>query len=91
MAGISYRSDAPLPPADPVSTARNAAFALRNAAEYLMKYAILAAEGVDRPTNLEIARNSIALALKDLGLATPDVETALLQGFERHMIATVRS
>jgi hypothetical protein len=88
MVGFSYRPDMTPPSDDKITAARNVAFLLRNASDELRKYAILAAEGIDSPVSLTLARNNIALALRDMErVPVGDV----LQAFERHMVEGVRS
>jgi hypothetical protein len=88
MVGVSYRGDLTPPVKDSITAARNVAFLLRNASDELRKYAILAAEGIDSPVSLALARNNIALAMQDMK-HVPDGD--VLQAFERHMVEGVRS
>jgi len=88
MVGISYRPDMTPPVKDSITAARNVAFLLRNASDELRKYAILAAEGIDSPASLALARNNIALAMRDMARVP---ESDVLQAFERSMIERVRS
>ena len=88
MVGISYRPDIAPPINDKITAARNVAFLLRNASDELRKYAILAAEGIDSPASLAMARNNIALAMRDMERVP---EGDVLQAFERSMVEGVRS